>query len=69
MNEFDWNNESPFTLATTFQDVEHDIASQGGSIHVFRPLDLFMMGKQQAVQEMEKAYNAMSRENQLKLLA
>lgn len=40
------------TLVSTYQDHEVDISAQGGVIHIFRPIDLFFLDKEEAVRQL-----------------
>lgn len=48
------------TLATTYQEADVDLSSQGGFIHVFKPIDLFFDSQAAATENIEAAFNKLT---------
>lgn len=57
------------TLATTYQEADIELSAQGGYIHIFKPLDLFFQKKNEAVENLESAYEKLTPDQKKQLLA
>lgn len=59
INDFDWGNDCQWNIISTCHE-----AQSGGSLHVFRPVDLLYLSKQQAAEKLEKVFKGLSAEDQ-----
>lgn len=63
MNDFDWNDENSWSIIATCLEIE-----SGGTLHVFRPCDLFYLDKEEALKRLKTAFCSMSPEEQSQYL-
>ena len=52
--DFEWNSEDQWSFLTACQETDTENTSGGGTLHVFRPLDLIYLQEKEALKKLSE---------------